>query len=97
MENTRISRILIGLLFLPAMGFAAGQPPRLRLAEVEDISPRGYQVTLTLDPDLVHEMLVGIEPMDDILRASGQYGPRVDVPADADEQTRLIAFTGRTP
>jgi hypothetical protein len=38
-----------------------------------------------------------MEPLDDVLRASGQYGPRVDVPADADTQTRLIAFTGRRP
>jgi uncharacterized protein (TIGR03086 family) len=51
----------------------------------------------TLDADLVHEMLVGMEPLDEMLRASGQYGPRVTVAADADEQTRLIAFTGRTP
>jgi uncharacterized protein (TIGR03086 family) len=51
----------------------------------------------TLDPDVVHEMLVEMEPLDDMLRASGQYGPKVDVPDDADEQTRLIAFTGRQP
>jgi uncharacterized protein (TIGR03086 family) len=49
----------------------------------------------TLDADVVHDMLVGMEPLDEMLRASGQYGPRVDVTADADEQTRLIAFTGR--
>jgi uncharacterized protein (TIGR03086 family) len=51
----------------------------------------------TLDPGEVHQMLVAMEPLDEVLRASGQYGPRVDVPAGADEQTRLIAFTGRTP
>jgi uncharacterized protein (TIGR03086 family) len=51
----------------------------------------------SLDPDVVHDMLVGMDPLDDILRASGQYGPKVAVPADADEQTRLIAFTGRQP
>lgn len=51
----------------------------------------------TLDPDVVHEMLVGMEPLDDMLRASGQYGPKVEVPPGADEQTRLIAFTGRQP
>lgn len=51
----------------------------------------------TLDPEVVHDMLAGMEPLDEVLRASGQYGPRVDVPADADEQTRLIAFTGRHP
>jgi hypothetical protein len=31
------------------------------------------------------------------MRSSGHFGPRVEVPEDADEQTRLIAFTGRTP
>ena len=51
----------------------------------------------TLDADVVHDMLVGMEPLDDMLRSSGQYGPKVDVGADADEQTRLIAFTGRQP
>ena len=42
-------------------------------------------------------MLEGMLPMDDILRQSGQYGPRVDVPDDADVQTKLLAFIGRTP
>jgi uncharacterized protein (TIGR03086 family) len=51
----------------------------------------------TLDPAIVHELLVGMEPLDEMLRASGQYGPRVKVPAGADEKTRLIAFTGRRP
>ena len=51
----------------------------------------------TLDADEVHSLLVGMEPLDEMLRASGQYGPRVEVPADADEQTRMIAFTGRQP
>lgn len=51
----------------------------------------------TLDADEVGRMLRGLAPLDNVLRASGQYGPKVDVPADADEQTRLIAFTGRQP
>jgi uncharacterized protein (TIGR03086 family) len=55
----------------------------------------GFEVSL--DPGEVHGLLEGMEGMEEILRASGQYGPRVDVPADADEQTRLIAFTGRHP
>jgi peptide-methionine (R)-S-oxide reductase len=33
----------------------------------------------------------------DVLRRSGHYGPRVHAPDDADEQTKLIAFTGRDP
>jgi uncharacterized protein (TIGR03086 family) len=51
----------------------------------------------TLDPERCAEMLAGMEQMDEMLRASGQYGPRVEVPAEADVQTRLIAFIGRDP
>jgi uncharacterized protein (TIGR03086 family) len=51
----------------------------------------------TIDADEVHRLVDAMEPMDEVLRQSGHYGPRVDVPADADEQTRLIAFTGRQP
>ena len=51
----------------------------------------------TLDADIVHELFVSMEPLDEVLRASGQFGPRVEVPDDADEQTKLIAFTGRVP
>ncbi len=51
----------------------------------------------SLDADEVHRMVLGMEPVDELLRTSGHYGPRVEVPADADEQTRLIAFTGRHP
>jgi hypothetical protein len=36
-------------------------------------------------------------PFDAALRASGHYGPKVDVPDTADDQTKLIAFTGRRP
>ena len=50
-----------------------------------------------LDPDTVHDLLVGMEPWDEALRASGQYGPRVPVPDDASEQDRLLAFLGRQP
>jgi uncharacterized protein (TIGR03086 family) len=51
----------------------------------------------TLDPDKCAEMLEGMLPMDEALRQSGHYGPRVEVPEDADVQTRLLAFIGRTP
>lgn len=51
----------------------------------------------TLDPDEVHTLFVGMEPVDELLRQSGHYGPRVEVPDDADEQTKLIAFIGRNP
>ena len=38
-----------------------------------------------------------VEPMDGAMRASGHYGPRVAVEADADDQTKLLAFLGRHP
>lgn len=50
-----------------------------------------------LDPEKCAALLAGLEPLDDVLRASGQYGPKVEVPADADVQTRLLGFIGRTP
>ncbi|MEA3057060.1 MAG: hypothetical protein QOD30_2492, partial [Actinomycetota bacterium] len=51
----------------------------------------------TLDPRRCAEMLEGMLPMDEVLRQSGQYGPRVEVPGDASAQTKLLAFIGRTP
>jgi uncharacterized protein (TIGR03086 family) len=51
----------------------------------------------TLDSAKCAEMYEGMLPMDEVLRQSGQYGPRVAVPDDADVQTKLLAFIGRTP
>jgi uncharacterized protein (TIGR03086 family) len=51
----------------------------------------------TLDPERCAEMLAGMEPIEDAMRSSGQYGPRVEVPEDADVQTRLLGFIGRDP
>jgi uncharacterized protein (TIGR03086 family) len=51
----------------------------------------------SLDERIATEMLEGLRPMEQLLRDSGHYGPRVDVPEDADVQTRLLAFTGRSP
>lgn len=50
-----------------------------------------------LDPIEVHRMFEGMEPHDAALRASGHYGPRIPVADDADEQSKLLAFMGRTP
>ena len=50
-----------------------------------------------LDPDRCAQMLEGMLPLDELLRTSGQYGPRVEVPDTADVQTRLLAFIGRNP
>jgi uncharacterized protein (TIGR03086 family) len=51
----------------------------------------------TLDPERCAQLLDGMQPLDDILRSSGQYGPKVDVPDDADVQTKMLAFIGRDP
>jgi len=50
-----------------------------------------------LDRDFCAQLLAGMEPMEDIIRSSGQYGPRVPVKDDADPQTRLLGFIGRDP
>lgn len=50
-----------------------------------------------LDPDYCAVLLEGMEPWDEILRSSGQYGPRVPVPDDASAQDRLLGFIGRDP
>jgi uncharacterized protein (TIGR03086 family) len=50
-----------------------------------------------LDPDFCAALLAGMEPMDELLRSSGQYGPKVEVPEDADVQSRMLAFIGRDP
>lgn len=50
-----------------------------------------------LDAEVCAEMLAGMEPIEEMLRASGQYGPRVPVPDDAPVQDRLIGFIGRDP
>lgn len=50
-----------------------------------------------LDAEFCAAMVEGMIAMEDVLRSSGQYGPAVPVPADADPQTRLIGFIGRDP
>ena len=50
-----------------------------------------------LDPEFCALLLSGMEPMEDVIRSSGQYGPRVPVKDDADTQTKLLAFIGRDP
>lgn len=50
-----------------------------------------------LDPETCADLLAGMTPIEELLRSSGQYGPRVPVPDDADAQTRLLGFIGRDP
>ena len=50
-----------------------------------------------IDPIIAGEMLVGMQPLDAVLRESGHYGPKVELPEGASVQDRLLAFTGRDP
>jgi uncharacterized protein (TIGR03086 family) len=50
-----------------------------------------------LDPRFCAELLAGMEPIEDVLRSSGQFGARVPVAREADAQTRLLGFIGRDP
>ena len=50
-----------------------------------------------LDELEVVRLLERVQPLDQVIHRSGQYGPRVEVSTGADPQTRLIAFLGRQP
>jgi uncharacterized protein (TIGR03086 family) len=50
-----------------------------------------------LDADFCEQLLAGMEPMEAVIRSSGQYGPRVPVPDGSDAQTRMLGFIGRDP
>ena len=49
----------------------------------------------TLDPELVDACFEVVNPQIDLLKASGMFGSPVDVPPDADNQTKLLALLGR--
>ncbi len=50
-----------------------------------------------LDADECAGLVEAMRPMEQMLRDSGQYGPAVAVPDDADGVTRLAGFIGRDP
>ena len=52
---------------------------------------------INLDEGRCAEMLAGMQPIDELLRSSGQYGPKVDVPTDASAMDQLMGFIGRDP
>ncbi len=49
----------------------------------------------TLDADEVKIIHDGLKPMDDFIRGPGIFGPKVEPPAGADEQTEFLCFLGR--
>lgn len=50
-----------------------------------------------LDAEGVAAAMAFLEPNDELLRSPGGMGPKIDPPADADDQTRLLSFVGRRP
>jgi uncharacterized protein (TIGR03086 family) len=107
-----LARILTDALNDPSVAahaFHAGPPGMMSVEAAIDMLVTGdvlvhtwdlataVGIPVTLDPVIAIGMYEGMQPIDDLLRSSGHYGPRVDVPSDADLQTKLIAFTGRDP
>jgi uncharacterized protein (TIGR03086 family) len=50
-----------------------------------------------LDPDTCTVLLAEMEQIEEVMRSSGQFGTRIEVPANADVQTSLLGFIGRDP
>jgi uncharacterized protein (TIGR03086 family) len=50
-----------------------------------------------LDPEFCAQLLAGMEQVEEAMRSSGQYGPRLPVPTGADAQTAMLGFIGRDP
>jgi uncharacterized protein (TIGR03086 family) len=48
-----------------------------------------------LHPDACEKALADLEPIDDLLRGPGFYGPKLAPAAGADVQDKLLAFLGR--
>jgi uncharacterized protein (TIGR03086 family) len=50
----------------------------------------------TLDTHQLQRMIVAMGTMpEEVMRAEGMFGPPIDVPGDADDQTRFLAYVGR--
>jgi uncharacterized protein (TIGR03086 family) len=56
---------------------------------------RGIEGDDTLDPDLVAFVYEAMKPFADSLSEGGSYDPPIEVPEDADIQTKLLALSGR--
>ena len=56
---------------------------------------RAAGIDESLDPEEVRRVLDVAPQFGEMLRAPGVCGPEVEVPPDADEQTRMLAFLGR--
>jgi uncharacterized protein (TIGR03086 family) len=92
-----------------AKTFDAGPPGTLSVAAAVEMLLLGDVIVHTwdlaramgvhaeLDEGTAASMLDQMAGIDEILRASGHFGPKVEVGPDASTVDRLIAFTGRDP
>jgi uncharacterized protein (TIGR03086 family) len=49
----------------------------------------------TIDPDVVEVIYARYKPVERLLKGSGQYGDRIEVPPEASPHTKLLAVFGR--
>lgn len=56
---------------------------------------RGIDADDRLDPELVEECDRTMRPHEEMIRAAGVFGDRVEPPSGADAQARLLALVGR--
>jgi uncharacterized protein (TIGR03086 family) len=86
----------------PAMQMPVSQLLQFRVGDLLlhawDLA-RAIGIDETLDPEVVEEIWVGLQPMAPIIGQIGQFGtgPSGDVGEDAPLQTRLLDLTGRRP
>ena len=73
--------------------------PRQAINRSRKVAPAriGANKRNRLDPAFCAQLLSEMEQMEQALRSSGQFGARIEVPSDADTQTRLLGFIGRDP
>jgi len=51
----------------------------------------------TISPAEIPKVWAAMKPLSDTMRSPRAFGPEVEAPPDADEQTRLLCFLGRNP
>lgn len=56
---------------------------------------RAIRADETLDPESVEILYERYKPIEDRLKATGMFGPKVEPPPGADKQTQLLAIFGR--
>lgn len=65
------------------------------LVHTWDLS-RAAGIDETIDADASRHAYEGLKPMDAMIRRPGVFGPAVEAPEGADDQTTLLSFLGRT-